>query len=85
MGKFETVPCAAVGIMKSLAWVQLVLCMVGLGLLENDYTVPNLSVLNYRFLRFLLDSVHIFHFGFVACLCSILAYKSLTLCSVCCI
>jgi len=76
--KFETLPCAAVGIIKSLAWVQLVLYMVGLGLLKNDYAVSNLSVLNYRFLRFLLDSVHIFNFGFVACLCSMLAYKNLT-------
>ena len=76
--KFETLPCAAVCIIKSLAWVQCVLCMVGLGLLKNDKAVPNLSVLNYRFIRVLLDSLHVYHFGVVVCLCSILAHKSLT-------
>ena len=52
--------------------------MLDLGLLENDKTVPNVSVRNYKFLRFLLNAIHIYHVGVVACLCSILAYKSLT-------
>ena len=47
MNKFETLPCAAVGIIKSLAWVQLVLYVVSLGLLKNVSAVPILSVLNY--------------------------------------
>jgi hypothetical protein len=77
-GNIVTLPCAGVGFVSHEHGFKYVLCMVGLGLLENGKAVPNLSVLNYKFLMFLLDLMYIYHSGVVACLCSILAHKSLT-------